>query len=455
MNYESNLRTRLDEFVAQGHLTAAEAEGAHDLFVQYHTSPPEPVDWASIQPMADDEYFAYSAIKPLTGTALKEALSKVAILKLNGGLGTSMGCTGPKTLITVKNDMSFLEIIVRQVAAINKKHGVDVPLIFMNSFNTDEQTKEALSHIDVASKLQIINFNQAHFPRLDAETLLPLTDASPNEPSYWYPPGHGDVLRALIKEKLVDTLLAKGIEWVFISSGDNLGATIDDAIVSYLSTLKDIDFLSEQTPKTLRDVKGGVLTKYKGKIRLLETAQVPKDHLDEFCDIKKFKSFNVNSVYVRLSALKRLDDSKTPIALDIIVNPKTVDGHRVIQLEQAVGAGITFFKSQGLLVSRKRFIPVKKTSDLITVQSDVYSIDEMFILTAECEPPTIEFGPTLEKMDGYTLAFDNGKTIPSLRGARTVKILGGCKMGPNVSIRGDYSTTDDIAPVNCTLGNPN
>lgn len=81
----------------------------------------------------------------------------------------------------------------------------------------------------------------------------------------------------------------------------------------------------EQTAKTIRDVKGGVLINYDGTTRLLETAQVPQEHMGEFCDITKFKSFNVNSIWVRLEALKRLADAGTPIDLDIIVNPKVVE----------------------------------------------------------------------------------------------------------------------------------
>lgn len=106
-------------------------------------------------------------------------MQKVAVLKLNGGLGTSMGCTGPKTLIPVKNQMSFLEIIVRQVSSINTKYGISMPLLLMNSFNTEKDTKAALAQIHLDKPVDITCFNQAHFPRLDAETLLPCTHITP------------------------------------------------------------------------------------------------------------------------------------------------------------------------------------------------------------------------------------------------------------------------------------
>lgn len=168
-----------------------------------------------------------------------------------------MGCTGPKTLIPVKNQMSFLEIIVRQVSSINTKYGISMPLLLMNSFNTEKDTKAALAQIHLDKPVDITCFNQAHFPRLDAETLLPCTHITPDNQAYWYPPGHGDVLRSLISESLVDKLIARGVEWIFISSGDNLGAVVDPRIVGYLATLKESTLFPNKQPRrsvTLRVV---------------------------------------------------------------------------------------------------------------------------------------------------------------------------------------------------------
>ena len=42
-------------------------------------------------------------------------LKKLAVVKLNGGLGTSMGCKGPKSIIPIRNDLTFLDLTVQQV----------------------------------------------------------------------------------------------------------------------------------------------------------------------------------------------------------------------------------------------------------------------------------------------------------------------------------------------------
>ena len=89
--------------------------------------------------------------------------------------------------------------------------------------------------------------------------------------------------------------------------------------------------------------QGGTLIQYEGKLRLLEIAQVPKQHVDEFKSIKTFKIFNTNNLWIRLDAIKRAIDENT-LDMEVIVNPKTLkNGVNVLQLETAVGAAMKSF----------------------------------------------------------------------------------------------------------------
>merc|ERR1711860_156778 len=54
-------------------------------------------------------------------------LDKLVVVKLNGGLGTSMGCKGPKSVIPVRSDLTFLDLTVQQIEHLNKKYDTDVP----------------------------------------------------------------------------------------------------------------------------------------------------------------------------------------------------------------------------------------------------------------------------------------------------------------------------------------
>src|SRR3954468_906972 len=96
-----------------------------------------------------------STIEPLDMPALADAkideedgvraLRETAIIKLNGGLGTSMGMERAKSLLCVRRGLSFLDIIARQVLHLRSAHGAGLPLIFMNSFRTSADTLAALS----------------------------------------------------------------------------------------------------------------------------------------------------------------------------------------------------------------------------------------------------------------------------------------------------------------------
>src|SRR5215203_6107107 len=72
------------------------------------------------------------------------AIERVVVLKLNGGLGTSMGMTQAKSLLEVKEGHSFLDVIARQLLHLREHHDAAIPLLLMNSFATRDDTLEAL-----------------------------------------------------------------------------------------------------------------------------------------------------------------------------------------------------------------------------------------------------------------------------------------------------------------------
>ena len=85
-----------------------------------------------------------SLSQPDSSAAIKRMLDQLVVIKLNGGLGTSMGCSGPKSVIPVRNDLTFLDLTVQQIEFLNKKYDANVPLVLMNSFNTDEDTHKII-----------------------------------------------------------------------------------------------------------------------------------------------------------------------------------------------------------------------------------------------------------------------------------------------------------------------
>lgn len=80
-----------------------------------------------------------------TGAADAALLSQAVVIKLNGGLGTSMGLQGPKSLLAVRDGVNFLDLMVRQILDLRKTSGANVRLLLMNSFSTSEDT---LGHLE-------------------------------------------------------------------------------------------------------------------------------------------------------------------------------------------------------------------------------------------------------------------------------------------------------------------
>lgn len=219
----------------------------------------------------------------------------------------------------------------------------------MNSFNTDEDTEKIVRKYK-GFQVNIYTFNQSCFPRISRDSLLPVArhyDID-KDMEAWYPPGHGDFYESFYNSGLLSRFLKEGREYLFLSNIDNLGATVDLGILNRLVGEGDKvtrEFVMEVTDKTRADVKGGTLIQYENKLRLLEIAQVPAEHVDEFKSVKTFKFFNTNNIWAKLDAIERvLKEGK--LNMEIIVNNKTLDnGQRVIQLETAVGAAMKCFEN--------------------------------------------------------------------------------------------------------------
>src|SRR3712207_222851 len=113
-----------------------------------------------------------------------DALAHTAVIKLNGGLGTTMGLDRAKSLIEARDGRTFLDLIVAQVAALRARHHVQLPLLFLDSFRTQADTLAA-----VGGAGRVDSVLQHREPRLRARDLHPIEwPADPREE--WCPPGH-------------------------------------------------------------------------------------------------------------------------------------------------------------------------------------------------------------------------------------------------------------------------
>jgi UTP--glucose-1-phosphate uridylyltransferase len=377
----------------------------------------------------------------------RSALDRTVVVKLNGGLGTSMGMTRAKSLLEVKDGLTFLDVIARQVLGLRRRSGARLPLVLMNSFYTRGDTLAALERYpDLAADVPP-DFVQGKVPKLDAGSLAPVD--WPDDPDLeWAPPGHGDLYTALVTSGMLAELRGHGYEYAFVANADNLGATLDERILGWFAR-EELPFLMEVADRTRADRKGGHLARRRagGGLVLREIAQTPDDDVDAFQDVRRHRFFNTNTLWVNLRALEALmDDRDGVLGLPMIVNRKTVDpadasSPKVIQLETAMGAAIDVFEGAAAVrVPRSRFAPVKTTDDLLVLRSDAYELTgDAHIRLApgrgDAGPPLVSLDPDHFKLlRDFDARFPAGP--PSLVRCERLEVRGDVRFGAGVTVRG-------------------
>jgi len=374
----------------------------------------------------------------------REALNQTVIIKLNGGLGTTMGLglNMAKSLLPIKNNYSFLEIYFHQISKF--KAFMPIPLILMNSFNTQEKTLEALKAMNADKNVEY--FLQNKFPKVDQQTLKPAH--WPQNPKLeWNPPGHGEIYTAFKSSGMLEKCLNLGIKYAFISNSDNLGAVLDLSILGYFAQQQK-PFIMEVVRRGLSDTKGGHLAQYKknGQLILREMTQCPTEELHLFQDISLYKFFNTNNLWINLEALSAYLDTNSFVRLPIICNPKAVDPTNpetpgVYQLETAMGNAISVFEnSQAVIVDHKRYIPIKRNAQLLAVWSDCYLYDSENSLypnpDRQLEPVNIHLDPAYySNFDQFAKRFAKG--TPSLMHCKKLEIIGDVWFESGVVMKGE------------------
>ena len=390
---------------------------------------------------------------PADEAGSRDALAQTVVIKLNGGLGTSMGMTGPKSLLEVKDGLTFLDITVHQIRALRASTGARLPLVLMNSFATRDASLEALAAYDDLPVDGVpADFLQSKVPKIAADDLCPAS--WPDDPSLeWAPPGHGDLYPSLLSSGLLEALLEAGYRYAFVANVDNLGAVLEPRILAWFARER-IPFLMEVADRTAADRKGGHLAQRVGgdgfRLVLRETAQTREEDVDAFQDTSRHRFFNTNTLWLDLRTLAGvLGERGGVLGLPMIVNRKTVDpadadSTPVIQLETAMGAAIDVFEgARAVRVGRERFAPVKTTDDLLALRSDAYELtrDGRIALAGDRAgqgAPLVQLDPKHFKLvRDFDARFAAGP--PSLVAAQRLTVRGDVAFGAGVVVRGEVT----------------
>ncbi|MGH3499253.1 MAG: UTP--glucose-1-phosphate uridylyltransferase [Nocardioidaceae bacterium] len=427
---------------------------AVDVFAHYYAQLEQgatgTIDEADVSPLTDPTQLADLPHTPDE----RDAFARTAVIRLNGGLGTSMGLHRAKSLLTVRDDLTFLDLIVRQVLSARAALDVPLPLLFMNSFRTREDTLDALAaypHLPVAGLP--VDFLQNQEPKLRTDDLMPVR--WPSDPSLeWCPPGHGDLYTALEVSGVLSALVDAGFRYASVSNSDNLGATPDPAIASWFAH-SGAPYAAEVCRRTPADRKGGhlVVRKSDGRLVLRDSAQIRPEDADAAADTERHPYFHTNNLWLDLTAVARaLEERDGVLGLPLIRNVKTVDptddtSPEVVQIETAMGAAVEVFEgARAIAVPRSRFLPVKTTDDLLLTRSDVYELRADHTLRPMVdEAPLVRLDPTyFGKVGDFEPRVSAG--VPSMVGAVALDVHGDWTFGPRVTVQGRVELEDQGRP---------
>lgn len=446
--------SKLSKFTPAAQLCAAKmrAAGAHELhiraFLQSHATVSAGAT-GTIPEIDIVPVLNLPVLDTLTIAAEPKLLKNVVVLKLNGGLGTGMGLSTAKSLLSIKDGKTFLDFIALQVLHQRKETNSNVRFMLMDSFSTSDDTRKYLARYrefsgDVFSRE--VEVMQGKTPKVVQATLKP-ADYPADRDHEWVPPGHGELYCSLESSGQLDALLQHGFRYLFVSNSDNLGATLDVNLLSYFAS-ENLDFLMEVCERQESDKKGGHLARnaHTGSLLLRESSQCAKEDENAFQDIQKHRYFNTNNLWINLESLRKtLDKFRGVLPLPTIRNSKTVNptdssSEKVFQLETAMGTAISCFDRAGaVVVPRNRFAPVKTCGDLLALRSDCYEVtpDHRLVLIAERAgvPPVINLE---DKHYKFVDQFEQlvTRAVPSLRKCIKLSIEGPIQFAPGVIIEG-------------------
>lgn len=415
---------------------------------------------STIEPLVDIDRAA-DHVARLAGTPVsREAAAQTAIIKLNGGLGTSMGMERAKSLVAVRDGRSFLDLIATQVQHVRDTLDVRLPVLFMNSFATDDDTRAALEPHALQVDGLPLTFLQNQEPKLRADDLTPVA-WSANPDLEWCPPGHGDLYTALETSGALRALLDAGFRYAFVSNSDNLGAMPDPAMMAWFAET-GAPCAIEVCRRTLADVKGGqVVRRTDGRLALRETAQTPAEDAGHAADLERHRYFNTNNIWFDLAQVAQvLEERAGVLGLPLIRNVKTVDptdpsSPQVIQIESAMGAAVEVFEGAvAIEVERDRFRPVKTTDDLLLLRSDVYRLTDAGALESVGKAPLVRLDPEhYRTIADFEARFPH---TPSLASATSLTVKGDWTFEADVVVTGDARLDDEGAgrhvPTGARLG---
>jgi UTP--glucose-1-phosphate uridylyltransferase len=307
---------------------------------------------------------------PALGTAERSRLrargleligeGKVGAVILAGGMATRFGGV-VKAVVPAWGQRSFLELKHADLRAVGQRAGGRVHVYVMSSFATHDLIGAHLTERGLVDP-QVEVFPQFVSLRLTPEGQLFREADGALSP---YATGHGDLTFALRRSGVLARFRAAGGQVLVMSNVDNLGATLDPALIA-LHLESGVALTAEVVRKAPGDA-GGAPARLDGVPQIIEGFRFPKDF-----DQNSIPVFNTNTFLLDAAAIDR------DFALPYYRVEKVVDGRTAVQFERLVGELTAFVSTRFVEVPREgddgRFLPAKDPEELARRQGAIAQV---------------------------------------------------------------------------------
>ncbi len=325
-------------------LVAGLARGSSNA-LRGRVEPPAPGDVSALPAVGSAERQRLSSIGE---RAL--AAGKVGAVILAGGMATRFGGV-VKAAVPAVRGRSFLDLKIADLAHVAARTAGRLPCYLMTSFATDARVRELAAAL-TSERVPIETFAQGISLRVTRDG-APFVEADGSASPY--APGHGDLTFALRASGAMRRFRDAGGEILFMSNVDNLGATLDPAILG-MHLERGAAVSAEVVRKESGD-KGGAPARVDGVAQIVESFRFPPGF-----DQDTIPVFNTNTFVLDARAIDR------DFELTWFVVEKTVEGKKVVQFERLVGELTALLPSAFVEVARHgddgRFQPVKDPEEL-------------------------------------------------------------------------------------------
>lgn len=268
----------------------------------------EPIEYIDKEKMSKEQKEQYEKIGEEIITSGKYAVATMA-----GGQGTRLGHSGPKGTYYLVNNKSLFEIFYDELNKANQKYNITIPWYIMTSRENNKETIEFFEKNNYFgyNKEYIKFFSQGELPTINKEGKILLAEKGLVKEAA---DGNGGIFSSMNKNGIIDDMIEKQVEWLFIGAIDNALLKMVDPLLVGIAHSYGVLAAAKSLVKCSPTEKVGVFCKRNNQPSVIEYTELPEEMAnlrDENGELFYGESHIMCNMF-HVNALKSIGERKLP-----------------------------------------------------------------------------------------------------------------------------------------------